>query len=104
MPIAFKCSCGKAYKVPENAAGKKFKCKECEKPLQVPASGAKKKKKKVPEEYDPFSMDFGLEDDATPGTLPPRRKKESDGGSKKKKKNSQKDFLAAEFPTHLASQ
>ncbi|WP_417851343.1 hypothetical protein [Thalassoglobus sp.] len=85
MPIAFKCSCGKVYKVPDDAAGKKFKCKACEKPLQVPAPGARKAKKKVPAEHDPFSMDFGLEDDAAPAALPPRRKKGGESSPKKKK-------------------
>ncbi len=86
MPIAFKCSCGKAYKVPDAAAGKKMKCKECGKPVKVPAKSAKKKSKPVRDAGDEFSMDFGLEDDFTPGELPPRRKK--DGGEKKNRKSS----------------
>ena len=89
MPIAFKCSCGKAYKVPDEAAGKKLKCKECGEPLQVPQKAAKKKTQAAGDPNDIFSMDLGLKEDATPGGLPPRRKKSSDGGKKKKgKKNS----------------
>jgi hypothetical protein len=37
MPITFKCSeCGKAYRVKTELAGKRFKCKGCGEPLQVP--------------------------------------------------------------------
>lgn len=85
MPITFQCSCGKLYKVPDEAAGKKITCKECGNALKVPARAAKKKKKTVPDESDPFSMDFGLEDDPVPTALPPRKKKNSDGGKKKRK-------------------
>ena len=89
MPIAFKCACGKAYKVPDEAAGRKLKCKECGEPLQVPKKAAKKKPQAAGDPNDIFSMDLGLEEDATPSGLPPRRKKSSDGGKKKKgKKNS----------------
>lgn len=90
MPIAFKCSCGKAYKVPDTAAGKKMKCNECGNPVKVPAGSAKKKSKPVPDDGDELSMDFGLEDDFTTGELPPRRNKEGEGNKKKRKSSAGK--------------
>ncbi|MGD9856075.1 MAG: hypothetical protein AB7U20_14115 [Planctomycetaceae bacterium] len=36
MPIKFRCTCGKVYKVAENHAGKKMACKGCGKKLQIP--------------------------------------------------------------------
>jgi hypothetical protein len=38
MPIAVECACGKRYKVPDDAAGKKFRCKECGEALTVPGA------------------------------------------------------------------
>ena len=40
MPISVSCpACGKEYNVKDEAAGKKFKCKECEAIVEVPAVG-----------------------------------------------------------------
>ena len=40
MPISVSCPhCGKEYNVKDEAAGKKFKCKECEAIVEVPAQG-----------------------------------------------------------------
>lgn len=86
MPIAFKCSCGKAYKVPDEAAGKKLNCKECGEPLKVPGRAAKKKQPAA-DPHNIFATDLGLEDDPVPSGLPPRRKKSSDGGNKKKRRS-----------------
>lgn len=37
MPISFACSgCGKKFKVPDTAAGKKSKCPQCQQSIQVP--------------------------------------------------------------------
>lgn len=87
MPIKFQCACGQAYRVPDESAGKKIKCKKCDQPLQVPNGSKTASKKPASGASDPFSMDFGLEEDFTPGELPPRRKKESAPGSKNKKKS-----------------
>jgi hypothetical protein len=39
MPIDFNCpSCGKNYKVADTNAGKRFACKQCGKPVEVPAA------------------------------------------------------------------
>lgn len=85
MPIAFKCSCGKAYKVPDQAAGKSLNCKECGESIKVPKPAAKKAKQDVPEADNIFATDLGLEEDVMPSGLPPRRKKSSDAPKKKRK-------------------
>jgi len=36
--IKFSCDCGKAYKVPEEFAGKKVKCKQCGESIVVPSA------------------------------------------------------------------
>lgn len=36
--IKFSCDCGKAYKVPEEFAGKKVKCKQCGESILVPSA------------------------------------------------------------------
>lgn len=40
MPIAIKCSCGKALSVKDELAGKAVKCPGCSQPVRVPAGGA----------------------------------------------------------------
>jgi hypothetical protein len=37
MPIDVTCSCGKQYRVPDTAAGRKVRCKECGGTIDVPA-------------------------------------------------------------------
>ena len=40
MPIVFRCEeCGQRYRVPDDKAGKKAKCKKCQASLTVPAAG-----------------------------------------------------------------
>ncbi len=39
MPIQIRCQCGKALKIPDNAAGKAVKCPGCGKTMKVPAAG-----------------------------------------------------------------
>jgi hypothetical protein len=42
MPIQFKCpECGKQYKVADEAAGKRTKCRECDNPIQIPMAKRK---------------------------------------------------------------
>src|SRR5262249_9017903 len=36
--IKFSCDCGKAYKVPEEFAGKKVRCKQCGESILVPSA------------------------------------------------------------------
>lgn len=52
MPITFKCSCGKALKVPDGAAGKKGKCPACGAVVTVPG-GAPAKAPPPPPEPEP---------------------------------------------------
>jgi hypothetical protein len=40
MPIAFRCTCGKALKTRDELAGKKIQCPRCQRVLQVPLPGA----------------------------------------------------------------
>lgn len=93
MPIAFQCVCGKSYKVPDEAAGRKLKCKECGKSLQVPRPGAKKsakKRSKASDDDDIFSMDLGLDVETTPSELPPRRRTGEAPQKKRKSADSKK--------------
>ncbi len=52
MSIPVSCSCGKKYLAPDAAAGKKIRCKACQRPITVPA----------PEEED--RGEYGLLEDA----------------------------------------
>ena len=36
MPISVTCSCGKTFAAPDNLAGKRVKCPQCGKPLDIP--------------------------------------------------------------------
>lgn len=100
MPIAAKCECGKTYKLGDDAAGKKFKCKACQAVVRVPVP-----KTAPPEDEfddfgdlgDDFGDDFG--EDYPPEPAPPRKKsgrkakgKSKSGGKKKpaKKKGGKK--------------
>lgn len=40
MPIAVKCSCGKALSAPDHLAGKRVKCPGCGNPLGIPGASA----------------------------------------------------------------
>ena len=40
MPISVTCDCGKGYRVSDDKAGKRFKCRECGTLLEVPESKA----------------------------------------------------------------
>lgn len=67
MSIAVKCgSCGRDYTVKDDAAGKKFKCKDCGDVVEVPAGMAA-------EEVDEFAgLEGDLEaGDVARGALPP---------------------------------
>ncbi|QDT39972.1 hypothetical protein Pan241w_00250 [Gimesia alba] len=73
MSIKFQCKkCGKNYKVSDDKAGKKIKCRECAAPVKIPEL-----------EVDDFNEDWEEEDEDTPP--PPRRRAKS--VSKKKSKS-----------------
>jgi len=63
MTISVPCSCGKSYKVADKLAGKKFKCKACDKVLAIrrPAARAKAKTAKTDEDSDFLDMDLDSE-------------------------------------------
>ncbi|QDT47204.1 hypothetical protein Pan258_12350 [Symmachiella dynata] len=63
MTISVPCSCGKSYKVADKLAGKKFKCKACDKVLAIPRPAARKKAKtaKTDEDSDFLDMDLDSE-------------------------------------------
>ncbi len=71
MPISFACNCGKRYKTPDDAAGKKLRCKSCGEAVRVPGGKTRKpsgenpvpKKVSVP---DPVSDDIGFADEDRP--------------------------------------
>ena len=87
MTIVFKCSCGRGFKVPDEAAGKKVKCSDCGEAVQVPAPKAAKQKVKAaaPADEDDYGMDFGLPEDDLPTELPPRTRDLEDDVPRKKK-------------------
>lgn len=78
MPISVNCpSCGRAYNVKDEAAGKKFRCKQCEAVVSVPESPADT-------EGDPWdNLDLSTaedpygdaDSDEAPAQLPVRRRK-----------------------------
>ncbi len=95
MPIEFKCSgCGKQYKVKMELAGKRFRCKACEEPIQVPRPERRAKPKPVlADEDDDFmnALSEASEDEyeAMPIAQAPRRSKSKASPGKKKKKKRQ---------------
>lgn len=86
MPVV-SCSCGKKYKVSDETAGKKIRCKECGETIAVPGGNSVAKKPAKSEDddldWDNLSNDELSEGDAsTPAPAPPRRG--SAAGSKPK--------------------
>ncbi|QDT91774.1 DUF1559 family PulG-like putative transporter [Gimesia algae] len=78
MTISFKCKkCGKNYKVSDDKAGKKFKCRQCEAPVRIPEL-----------ETDDFSEDW--EEPEPEYEAPARRRKSSAPKNKSKSKGRKK--------------
>ena len=68
MPISVKCSgCGKQYRLSEEAAGKKLRCRACGRDMMVPAAGDPSG------ETDPFEALVSMERNAAPS--PPTRQR-----------------------------
>lgn len=40
MPVEVACACGKSFRVPDRAAGKRVKCPACSQPVAVPSAAA----------------------------------------------------------------
>jgi hypothetical protein len=86
MAISVNCpSCARQYSVKEEAAGKKFKCKDCGAVVQVPDGGAGGGGDAFSEDYgDPYNP-YADDEMAAGGAPPPmatRRPKKRSGGSK----------------------
>src|SRR5688572_16045570 len=67
MPIAFKCTCGKVFRVPDEYAGKRTTCPNCNAKITVPGA-TQPGKAAAPEadnESDPFGLGAGLDPLAT---------------------------------------
>lgn len=92
MPISLSCSCGKALRVPDSAAGKKAKCPACAAVLEVPAPAPAEPEPEpvfevveppVPTGPPPAYPGRGThpddEDDPTPYGLAPEEKDEPTG-------------------------
>jgi hypothetical protein len=80
MAINVACpSCGRQYNVKDEAAGKRFKCKDCESVVDVPAAGAGDDfgGDDYGEPYDPYGG--APSGDAPPPAAPARRRKSSSG-------------------------
>lgn len=79
MPIQVVCpTCEKSYKVKDEAAGKKMRCKGCETVIPIPVAAAV-------EEGDPWDAlpEAGEEGEATPQLPPVQRKKKPQPTSKR---------------------
>jgi hypothetical protein len=69
MPITVECNgCGKQYRVSDQAAGKKLRCRNCGRDMMVPAAAA------GDEETDPLEALIAMERNAAPTTSRPLRK------------------------------
>ena len=67
MPIAFSCSCGRAFRVAESAAGKRAKCSECGRVIVVPQP----KLKDEPPTEDDAEWQFPQSEHGTDQRSPP---------------------------------
>jgi len=82
MAISVTChSCGREYSVKDEAAGKKFKCKDCGEVVDVPgASGSDSVEDDLGGPYDPYAD--GLDAGGAPPPVAARRPNRKRGGSK----------------------
>lgn len=82
MPISFECDhCGKSYRVKDEAAGKRFRCKECSSPLEVPSPDEDEFLAEVSED----DWEDYADDDFAPAQ-PTRRSRPKPSPKKKKRK------------------
>ncbi|TWU11847.1 hypothetical protein CA54_06590 [Symmachiella macrocystis] len=61
MSITVRCPCGKAYKVADKLAGKKIKCKSCDKVLAIAQPRAKTKREVASSDDDSGFLDVDLD-------------------------------------------
>lgn len=70
MPITVDCSgCGKQYRVSDQAAGKRLRCRECGRDMIVPMPSA------ASDESDPFEALVAMEQSASPPATPPSQRR-----------------------------
>lgn len=87
MPVV-SCSCGKKYKVSDEAAGKKIRCKDCGESIAVPRAKASSPVKKPAKpagddlDWDDLSSDELSGGDAVESAPPPPRRGSSAGRAK----------------------
>jgi hypothetical protein len=82
MTISFKCrKCGKQYKVSDDKAGRKIKCRQCEAVMKIPVLEADDFLEELDDDEDDLEMDF---------TPPVRRRKQSPTRSAKPKRKKKK--------------
>lgn len=83
MAINVACpSCGRQYNVKDDAAGKRFKCKDCEAVIEVPGAaggGDEFGGDDFGEPYDPYGN--AAEAGGAPAPIPARRRQSSSGGA-----------------------
>ena len=78
MPISLACpSCGRQYSVKDDAAGKRFKCKDCAEVIEVPGDGGDVAEDDYGEPYKPLAADAG----GMPAPAPARRNSGRSGGA-----------------------
>lgn len=77
MPITVVCNgCGKSYRLADQAAGKKVRCRACGQDMLVPGPGAEPMPTRKGDEEDPFEALVAMERNASPagrGASPNRR-------------------------------
>ena len=71
MRLSVRCDCGKTYKVPDTAAGRKVRCKECGASIPVPMNKAAGNSCAANEEEDFINMDLHDSHDEE-SSAPPR--------------------------------
>jgi len=90
MPISCNCSqCGREYNVKDDAAGRKFTCKDCSAIVEVPGGAAPPRPprpSRPPQDGFGSDDDFGDDDEDFGG--PPRRRRSTSGGSSRRRSRS----------------
>ncbi len=61
MPIKVRCSCGKTYNIADKLAGKKFRCKSCDKILSIARPAPRAKAKTANGDDDSGFLDMDLD-------------------------------------------
>src|SRR5204863_4490405 len=57
MPVQVRCQCGKRYRVADDAAGKRLRCKDCGEELVIPRQSPGKSRAPADDDFDSFDID-----------------------------------------------